>query len=42
VVNVEATGNLKEIAERGCVWDERIRRLSEALFGVLRLSIVPR
>jgi hypothetical protein len=42
VVNVEASGDLKEIAERGCIWDERIRGLSENLFGVVRLSIIPR
>jgi hypothetical protein len=42
VVNVEATGDLKEIAERGCVWHERIRRLTANVFGILRLSIAPR
>jgi hypothetical protein len=42
IVHVEATGDLKEIAERGCIWDERILRLSENLFRILRLSIVPR
>jgi hypothetical protein len=42
VVNVEATGEIKEIAERGCAWDVRIRQLSEDLFGILRLSIEPR
>ena len=42
VVNVEASGELKEIAERGCVWDERVRELSESLFRNLRLLIAPR
>ncbi|MEX2317987.1 MAG: hypothetical protein WD669_12590 [Pirellulales bacterium] len=42
VVNVQATGDLKEIAERGCLWDERVRRLSDRLFGKLRLLISPR
>jgi hypothetical protein len=42
VVNVEAAGDLKQIAERGCRWDERIRQLSANLFRILRLSIVPR
>lgn len=42
VVNVEASGDLKEIAERGCVWHERIRPLTAGEFGILRLSIIPR
>jgi hypothetical protein len=42
VVNVEATGDLKEIAQRGVVWHERMRQLSASLFGILRLSIIPR
>ena len=42
VVNVEATGDIKEIAERGCAWHDRIRQLPDYSFGVLRLSIMPR
>lgn len=42
VVEVEASGDLKEIAERGCTWHERIRPLTAGVFGILRLSIVPR
>ena len=42
VVNVEASGEPKELVDRSCRWSERIRQLSPNLFGKLRLSIVPR
>jgi hypothetical protein len=42
VVNVEATGDPKEIVDRSCAWHLRIRKLSTDLSDMLRLSIVPR
>lgn len=42
VVNVEATGDIKEIVDRECVWDQRVRQLRPDLWDTLRLSVVPR
>ena len=42
VVNVEASGDPKEIVEQSARWHERVRQLSADLSGALRLSIVPR
>ena len=42
LVHVEATGSPKEIVDRSCKWDERIRRISPELVGNVRLFIVPR
>jgi hypothetical protein len=41
VVNVEATGDPKEIVDRCSQWHRRIRKLSSGLFRNLRLSVVP-
>jgi hypothetical protein len=42
VVNVEATGEPKEIVDRECLWHERVWQLSEDWpVGILRLSVVP-
>jgi hypothetical protein len=41
VVNVEATGDPKEIVDRGCVWDQRIRQLRLDLWDTLRLVVLP-
>lgn len=41
VVNVEASGDPKDIVARTCRWHERIRKLSANLPGNLRLSVVP-
>jgi hypothetical protein len=42
VVNVEAQGEPKELVDRSCQWDERIRQVPGYVFGKLRISIVPR
>lgn len=42
VVNVEATGELREVVRRQRDWHNRIRALSPELSGKLRLSISPR
>lgn len=42
VVNVEASGEPKELVELSCRWSEQIRQLSPNLFRNLRLSIMPR
>jgi hypothetical protein len=42
VVNVEATGDPKEIVDLCCEWHERIRRLWPHLWDTLRLLVVPR
>jgi hypothetical protein len=41
VAIVEATGAIKEIVDRECVWHERMQELSSDLFRNLRLSVVP-
>ena len=41
VVNVEATGELREVVRRQRKWHDRIRALSPELFGKLLLSISP-
>ncbi len=42
VVNVEAAGEMGEIVDRECVWDQRIRQLRPDLWDTVRLSVVPR
>jgi hypothetical protein len=42
VVNVEATGEVQEIVDRGEVWHDRIRQVWPELWDTLRLSIDPR
>jgi hypothetical protein len=42
VVNVEATGDPKEIVDRSSQWHSRIRQLSADLAADLRLFVVPR
>ena len=42
VVNVEASGEPKEIVDRSCEWHKRIEEFAPNSFGHLRLSIVPR
>ena len=42
VVNVEASGELKEIVDRECRWHERIRQRWPNLWDTLRLLVVPR
>jgi hypothetical protein len=42
VVEVEATGEPKEIIDRESVWDERIRQRWPNLWDTLRLLVVPR
>ena len=42
VINVESTGDMREVIRRECKWHERIRALAPDLFGKLRLSISPR
>jgi len=41
VVNVEASGNPREIVDLTCQWHECIRALSAELSGKLRLSVTP-
>jgi hypothetical protein len=42
VVNVESSGEPKELVDRSCAWHKRIGELSVDLSDKLRLSIVPR
>jgi hypothetical protein len=42
VVNVEATGEPREIVDRCCKWHERVRQLWPELWDTLRLFVVPR
>jgi hypothetical protein len=42
VVNVESSGEFKEILDRECCWHDRIRQLWPDLWDKLRLSVVPR
>jgi hypothetical protein len=42
LVRVEATGDIKEIADREEVWDKRIRQMWPDLWDTLRLFVVPR
>jgi hypothetical protein len=42
VVNVETSGDPKDLVARSGQWHERIGRLSDDCFDNLRLSIVPR
>ncbi len=42
VINVESSGDIREVVRRRCEWHERIRALSPDLFGRLRLAISPR
>jgi hypothetical protein len=42
VVNVEATGEPKEIIDRESVWDKRIRQVWPELWDKLVLFVVPR
>lgn len=41
VVNVEATGDIKEIVDREGMWHVRVQELSTDLFRNLRLSVAP-
>jgi hypothetical protein len=42
VINVESTGDMRDIIRRQCEWHERIRAFAPDLSGKLRLSISPR